>query len=126
MKHGRLCIDERIAIPKAIKGAVLEDIHSTHPGVFAMLSLAQKIWWPYIHRDILAKASECKSCTEIDENLIPGRSCLTDAQWVDTGMFSHVEIEKVICEANTRDHEEQEGYEECESQHATQNMEKQS
>ena len=76
--------------------------------LFAMLSLAQNIWRPYIDRDILAKASECKSCTEIDEDTIPGRSCLTDAQWADTGMCSDVEIEKVICAANTWAHEEQE------------------
>ena len=47
----------------AKKMAVLEDIHSAHPGSFVLLSLAQKFWWPYIHRDILAKASECKDCT---------------------------------------------------------------
>ena len=44
VKHGCVCFDERIAIPKSIKDAVLEDIHSTHPGSFAMLSLAQNIW----------------------------------------------------------------------------------
>ena len=63
VKHGCLCIDERVAIPKAIKDAVLEDMHSTHHGSFAM-SLAQNVWWQYIHRDILSKAGKCKSCTE--------------------------------------------------------------
>ena len=43
VKHVCLCMDERIAIPKAIKDAVLEDIHSTNPGSFAMRSLAQNI-----------------------------------------------------------------------------------
>ena len=71
MKHGWLCIDERIAIPEAIKEAVQQDIHTTHPGSFAMLFLAQNIWWPYIHRDILAKAIECKACMNIGKNLIP-------------------------------------------------------
>ena len=52
VKHRCLCW--RIAIPKAIKDAVLEDIHSTHPGNFAMMFLAENVWWPYIHRDILA------------------------------------------------------------------------
>ena len=56
VKHGCLCIDERIAIPKAVKNAVLEDIHFFHPGRSAVLSLAQNIWWPYAHRYILAKA----------------------------------------------------------------------
>ena len=69
VKHGCLCKDEKIAIPKAIKGAVLEGIHSKHPGSFAMLSLAQNNWWPYIQRDILAKASNCKACTENVKNL---------------------------------------------------------
>ena len=71
VKHGCLCIDEGIAIPKAIKDLVLEDIRSTHPSIFAMLSLAQNFWWPYIHRDILAKASECRASTEIGKNLKP-------------------------------------------------------
>ena len=71
VKHGSFCLDERIAIPKAIKDAVLEDIHSTHPGNFAMLSIAQNIWWPYIHRDKLAKISECKACSEFCKNVKP-------------------------------------------------------
>ena len=78
VKHGCVCLDERIAIPKSIKDAVLEDIHSTHPGSFAMLSLAQNIWWPYIHRDILAKASECKACTDIGKNL---KSVIPHRKW---------------------------------------------
>ena len=78
VKHGCVCLDERIAIPKSIKDAVLEDIHSTHPGSFAMLSLAQNIWWPYIHRDILAKASECKACTEIGKSL---KSVIPHRKW---------------------------------------------
>ena len=49
-----------------------------HLGSFAMLSLAQNIWWPYIHRDILAKASECKACTEISKNL---KSVVSHRKW---------------------------------------------
>ena len=78
VKHGCVCLDEWIAIPKSIKDAVLEDIHSTHPGGFAMLSLAQNIWWPYIHRDILARTSECKACTEIGKNL---KSVILHRKW---------------------------------------------
>ena len=78
VKHGCVCLDERIAIPKSIKDAVLEDIHLAHPGSFAMLSPAQNIWWPYIQRDILAKASECKACTEIGKNL---KSVISHCKW---------------------------------------------
>ena len=58
VKHGCVCLDERIAIPKAIKDAVLEDIHSTHPGSFAMLSLAQIIWVA-LHTQRYTVKSQC-------------------------------------------------------------------
>ena len=60
--------DKKFFIPKAIKDSSLEDINSTHSGSFAMLLLARNFWWPYIHRDILAKAIECKACTDIGKN----------------------------------------------------------
>ena len=44
----------------------------------------------------------------LDEDTIPGRAYLTDAQWADTRIFSGVEIEEVICAANDCSHEEQE------------------
>ena len=43
MKHVCVCLDERIAIPKAIKDAVLDDIHSTHPGSFETFHLHRTI-----------------------------------------------------------------------------------
>ena len=43
-----------------------------------MLWLAQNIWWPYIHRDILANTSECKACTEIGKNL---KSVIPHCKW---------------------------------------------
>ena len=78
VKHGCVCLDERKAMTKTIQDVVLEDVHSTHPGSFAMLSLAQNIWWPCIHRDILAKTSECKACTEISKNL---KSVIPHCKW---------------------------------------------
>ena len=43
-----------------------------------MLSVAQNVWWPYIHRDILAKARECNACTEIGKNL---KSVIPHCKW---------------------------------------------
>ena len=43
-----------------------------------MLSLAHNIWWPYIHRDILTKASESKACTEISKKL---KSVILHCKW---------------------------------------------
>ena len=43
----------------------------THPGSWGMISLSQYAWWPYMHREILAKASDCGPCTDIGKNLKP-------------------------------------------------------
>ena len=69
MKSGCLCVDERVAIPNSIKDAVPELINMTHPGSRGMISLSQYAWWPFMHREILAKTSDCVPGTEIRKNL---------------------------------------------------------
>ena len=71
VKSGCLCVDQRVEIPNSIKEAVLESFHMTHPGSWGMISLSQYAWWPYMHREILAKTSDCVPCTEIGKNLKP-------------------------------------------------------
>ena len=71
VKSGCLCVDQRVAVPNSIKEAVLESIHMTHPGSWGMISLSQYAWWPYMHREILAKASDCVPCKDIGKNLKP-------------------------------------------------------
>ena len=36
-----------------------------------MITLGQYAFWPYMHREILDKAAQCKPCTDIDKNLKP-------------------------------------------------------
>ena len=43
----------------------------TQPGSWGMISLSQYAWWPYMHREFLAKTSDCVPCTEIGKNLKP-------------------------------------------------------
>ena len=64
-------MDQSVAIPNSIKEAVLESIHMTHPGSWGMISLSQYAWWPYRHREILAKTSDCAPRTEIGKKLKP-------------------------------------------------------
>ena len=51
----------------------------------------------------------------LDEDTIPGRSYLTEAQWTDMALCSDTEIEKVICAANNRAQKEQEKMKDGES-----------
>ena len=71
VRSGCVCVDERVAIPHAIQDAVLESLHLTHPGSWGMITLGQYAFWPYMHREILNKAAQCKPCTEIGKNLKP-------------------------------------------------------
>ena len=71
MRSGCVCVDERVAIPHSIQDAVLEIHHLTHPGSWGMITLGQYAFWPYMHREILNKAAQCKPCTDIGKNLKP-------------------------------------------------------
>ena len=78
VKSGCLCVDERVAIPNSIKDIVLESIHMTHPGSWGMISLSQYALWPYMHKEILAKTSDCVPYTEIGENL---KTIIPKSKW---------------------------------------------
>ena len=71
VRSGCVCVDERVAIPHSIQDAVLESLHLTHPGSWGMINLGQYAFWPYMHREILNKAAQCKPCTDIGKNLKP-------------------------------------------------------
>ena len=71
VRSGCVCVDEWVAILHSIQEAVLESLHLTHPGSWGMITLGQYAFWPYMHREILNKAAQCKPCTEIGKNLKP-------------------------------------------------------
>ena len=71
VRSGCVCVDERVAIPHTIQDAVLESLHLTHPGSWGKITLGQYVIWPYMHREILNKAAQCKPCTDIGKNLKP-------------------------------------------------------
>ena len=71
VSSGCVCMNEKVAIPNALKDALIEDLHASHPGSWGMVCIAHHCWWPYINRDLLVKVIECKSCTKIGKNLKP-------------------------------------------------------
>ena len=59
MRSGCVCIDEKVAIPNLLREALIDDIHASHPGTWGMICMATHCWWPYIHRELIVKATEC-------------------------------------------------------------------
>ena len=57
--------EERIIIPKSIRGKVLDNLHAAHQGVSNMLSRANlSIYWPGMESDIHNKRFSCHHCNE--------------------------------------------------------------
>ena len=98
-----MCMDEKEAIPKALRDALVEDLHTSHPGSWGMICMAQHCCWPYMNRDFLVRAIECKSCTAIGKNLksiIPAKQfqahkpCLVPNQEIQIDFAGPINIEK--------------------------------
>ena len=57
-----LWVDERLVIPILLRKAVVNRIHcSIMANVF---DAVRNVWFPYIHRSLVAAADDCKECTE--------------------------------------------------------------
>ena len=69
LRPGCVCIDEKVAIPNVLREAMTDDIQSSHQGTWGMICMATHCWWPYMHRELIVKATDCKPCTVIDKNL---------------------------------------------------------
>ena len=78
IKNGCIFIDNKVAIPNAIREAVIDLFHSTHPGSWGMKELAQRVWWPFCKREILNKVKTCKACNEYGKNL---KSVKRKSEW---------------------------------------------
>ena len=68
---GCLLYDNRLVIPAKLRPMFLQTIHSKHPGQAGMLALAELVWYPHIHSEILAQTQSCRHCIEKGKNLKP-------------------------------------------------------
>ena len=62
-------MDQRLVIPKDMRGNVLRAIHFGHAGRDAMLREASDVWWPRIHRKSVKKARNCSEFEKPSKNL---------------------------------------------------------
>ena len=63
--------DNKLAIPEALRQAVLARLHRSHPGQEAMMSASEYIWWPFLNRQIVETCEKCHECTLYGKNLKP-------------------------------------------------------
>ena len=62
-------IDNKLAIPEALRQAVLTRLHHPDPGQEAMMPASEYIWWPFSNRQIVETCEKCRECTLYGKNL---------------------------------------------------------
>lgn len=82
MENGCVLFRTRVVVPQACKKAMLEDLHSSHPGVNKMKCLARSyVWWPGIDHDIEVVVRECEACQQVRH--MPEKAPLHPWEWSD-------------------------------------------
>ena len=78
VNYGCRLLDIRLTIPNTMKDAVIDVLHATHPSSWGMTELANRLWWPFINRDLIKKAKTCRPSIEFGKNL---KSIITKTKW---------------------------------------------
>ena len=78
VKNGRVCVDDRIAIPNSIKDTYIEAIHATHPVSWEVTDMAVHSWLPYVDRVLVSKTEKCNPNVMIGKDL---KSIIPSSKW---------------------------------------------
>ena len=56
----------RVVIPMACQKRVLQELHTSHPGIVKMKSIARThVWWPQVNKQIEELVQNCSACQEV-------------------------------------------------------------
>ena len=55
-QHDFIYMDERLVIPKKLRPIIMRSLHYGHPGRDVMLATVSNVWWPRLHREVIAIA----------------------------------------------------------------------
>ena len=62
----------RVAVQERYQKSVLEELHTSHPGIVRTKSFARvHVWWPSIDNQIKEIVRSCSACREVDHLLSP-------------------------------------------------------
>ena len=80
VEDGCILWGRRVVIPPAGRESVLQGLHTAHPGIARMKSLARSyVWWPGLDADLEAKVKSCISCQENQKS--PPQAPLHPWEW---------------------------------------------
>ena len=80
IQQGCLMWGMRVIVPPKLRPRVLKELHTAHPGVVRMKSLARSyVWWPGIDSQIELHAKSCPPCQSVQK--APGLAPLYPWMW---------------------------------------------
>ncbi|BFZ25831.1 hypothetical protein BsWGS_28870 [Bradybaena similaris] len=80
VENGCVLFRTRVVVPQSCKRAMLDELHSCHPGINKMKSLARSyVWWPGINQDIERTVCECDACQQVRH--MPEKAPLHPWEW---------------------------------------------
>lgn len=63
VEQGCVLWGTRVVVPTKLRTAVLKEIHSGHPGIVKMKTIArQYVWWPHVDMDVEKTCKQCDRC----------------------------------------------------------------
>ena len=68
----------RVIVPEKLRGEVLKELHSSHPGISRMKGIARSyVWWPGLDKNIEDMVKVCTKCQSVEETppLAPLHPC---------------------------------------------------
>jgi len=69
IEAGCLLWGTRVIIPEKCRKQVLQELHTSHPGIVKMKSIARShVWWPQIDKQIEKLVKSCTACQENKNN----------------------------------------------------------
>ena len=68
---GCILYDGKLFIPTQLPKHIMNSIHRKHPGQSGMMHLANLIWFPRIHREIVNLTQNSQTCIKKGKNLEP-------------------------------------------------------
>ena len=71
VRENCLWMDERLVIPIPLRKSAVNRLHCFHHGRSNMFEAARDVWFPYLHRSLVAAADGCKEGTDAGKSLKP-------------------------------------------------------
>ena len=93
IENGIILWGLRVVIPMKFRNQIMQELHSSHPGVVRMKALSRiHVWFPNIDKQIEQEVRNCQQCAQVTKN--PAKAFVHPWNW-PTEPFNRVHIDSL-------------------------------